>query len=172
MTPEFVAGARTLAAEGLAFDACVRWTQLADAAALAAAAPELRIVLDHVGKLPVSPATRGDGDVARWADGIRRIAERPRVHCKLSGLPAESSDDWTGDALTPFLDVALEAFGPDRLIYGSDWPVSGPGAAVAWIRLRVGRGCQTETGCTRRPAIPPSTSMAVPVVEPDAGLTR
>lgn len=125
----FVSAARAVADAGYVFDACVRRTQLREVARLADLVPELPIVLDHLGKPDVTAAPD-----ARWRDDLAVLADRPNVACKLSGLPAEAAgDDWTAGQLTPFLDAALEAFGPDRLLFGGDWPVSGPYAA--WEQL-------------------------------------
>ncbi len=137
----FVVGARRLASAGLTFDAGARWWQLPDVLALADAVPDLEIVLDHLGK----PAVGGDAAPAdtAWRDHIRALAERPRTWCKVSGLPAETSGSWTAAQVVPFLDAALEAFGPDRLLFGSDWPVSDPydrwlSTVVDWVEDRVG----------------------------------
>ena len=142
--PPFRAAARAVAAAGLSFDACVRWTQLPDVVELADAVPDLTIVLDHLGKPEVgSPEAADPADGTPWAESLRDLALRPNVVCKLSGLPAESSGEWTDAQLRPFLDVALDAFGPDRLLFGSDWPVSGPydrwaETATTWLEDRVG----------------------------------
>ncbi len=142
--PGFRDGARAVASAGLAFDACVRWTQLADVVALADAVPELTIVLDHLGKPPVGTAdAAAPADGTPWATELRRLARRHNVVCKLSGLPAESEGEWTAAQMRPFLDVALDAFGPHRLLFGGDWPVSGPygrwvDTVASWLDDRVG----------------------------------
>lgn len=147
--PRFRAAARAVAAAGLSFDACVRWTQLPDVVELADAVPDLTIVLDHLGKPEVgSPEAADPADGTPWAESLRDLALRPNVVCKLSGLPAESSGEWTDAQLRPFLDVALDAFGPDRLLFGSDWPVSGPygrwaETVTTWLEDRVGEHHQT-----------------------------
>ncbi|ALX65788.1 amidohydrolase family protein [Microbacterium sp. XT11] len=128
-SPAFIAGARALASRGLAFDACVRARQLSDVAALAAAVPDLRVVLDHVGKPEVGRAAAPEAPAAEWVSDLRAVARHPLVSCKLSGLPAEAGGDWTAAQLEPFLDEALAAFGPERLMWGSDWPVSVVGPA-------------------------------------------
>ena len=142
--PGFRHAARAVASAGLSFDACVRWSQLSDVIALADAVPELTIVLDHLGKPPVGSADdAAPADGTPWATELRRLARRHNVVCKLSGLPAESEGEWTSAQLRPFLDVALDAFGPHRLLFGSDWPVSGPygrwvETVVSWLDDRVG----------------------------------
>jgi len=137
-TPAFVEGAARVAARGWAFDACVRAHQLPDVAALAAELPELRIVLDHLGKPAIGTAAAPAAPEARWVRDLRALAAHPNTFCKLSGLPAEAGGAWDADQVVPFLDAAADAFGPDRLMWGSDWPVSalvaGPDDDVAYRR--------------------------------------
>ena len=86
--------------------------------------PDLRVVLDHLGKPPVDEGIASDAG-ARWRDGIRSLAALPGLHVKLSGLPAESADAAAYDAhVDDFIRFGLEAFGPERSMLGSDWPVS------------------------------------------------
>ncbi|MDQ4215746.1 amidohydrolase family protein [Microbacterium sp. ASV81] len=136
----FLAGAASVAARGWAFDACVRPPQLPDVTALAAALPELRIVLDHLGKPAVGTAPVPLVPDAAWIRDIGDLAVHGNVAVKLSGLPAEAGGSWDATQVAPFLDVVADAFGPDRLLWGSDWPVSavGPegyraGDRTAWL---------------------------------------
>lgn len=116
----FVAGARALASRSLVFDACVTEDQVEDVTALADAAPGLAIVLDHLGKPDVAAASPDT-----WRASISDLARRPNVSCKISGLaPETGTEDWALDTLRPYLDAVLDAFGPDRLLFGSDWPAS------------------------------------------------
>jgi L-fuconolactonase len=78
----------------------------------------LTFVLDHLSKPPIA-----SGSVEPWATRVRSLAAAPNVVAKLSGLVSEAGEHWTVADLRPYADVALEAFGPDRLMYGSDWPV-------------------------------------------------
>jgi L-fuconolactonase len=113
-------GLSTLGANGLAFDLVIRSDQIAGAARLAGQLPEVRFVLDQLGK----PAIR-DGRFASWAADLALLAACPNVTAKLSGLTTEAAwDSWTADDLRPFVEEALRVFGPERLMYGSDWPVS------------------------------------------------
>jgi L-fuconolactonase len=118
--PEVLSGLRALAAAGLAFDVMALPPQLPAAVTAARAVPELTFVLDHLGG---PPAGTGEGTTAGpWASAIRDLAALPNVTCKLSGAhtsPARASD------LRPYYEAVLAAFGPDRLMFGSDWPVSG-----------------------------------------------
>ncbi|WP_168209151.1 amidohydrolase family protein [Agromyces intestinalis] len=130
-------GLRIIAERGLSFDACVRHPQLDALVALLERVPDVTVILDHLGKPPVdagidSPAGR------RWSDAIMRVATRPGTFVKLSGLTAESSDptafDRNADA---FVEHALTAFGPQRTMLGSDWPVSATfgigGRFIDWV---------------------------------------
>ena len=117
--PEFVRGVRLLAEYGLSFDICIRHEQLPAVIALAGECPEVRFVLDHAGK----PRIR-DHLIEPWATNIRRLAEFPNVACKLSGLVTEADvATWTPTDLQPYIDIVLEAFGPERVMFGGDWPV-------------------------------------------------
>ncbi|UNK71251.1 amidohydrolase family protein [Microbacterium sp. H1-D42] len=123
-TAEFTAGARAVASRGWTFDACVSARQIPDVTALAAAVPDLRIVLDHLGKPAVGTDDAPLRPSAEWLRDIADLAQHPQVHVKLSGLPAEAGGHWDADQVRPFLDAVLTAFGEDRVMWGSDWPVS------------------------------------------------
>lgn len=123
-TAEFTAGARAVASRGWTFDACVSARQIPDVTALAAAVPELPIVLDHLGKPAIGTADAAHEPSAEWLGDLRELASSPQVFCKLSGLPAEAGGNWSAAQVTPFLDAVLDAFGAERLMWGSDWPVS------------------------------------------------
>lgn len=127
----FVTGAREVAAREWAFDACVRASQLPEIARLAGAVPELRMVLDHLGKPTVGTADAPVAPTMEWVRDLDDLARHPNVWCKLSGLPAEAGGDWSAEQLHPFLDAAADAFGVERLMWGSDWPVSVIGPAEA-----------------------------------------
>ena len=93
--------------------------QLAAATETAADLPDARFVLDHLAKPLIA-----DGVLEPWRSDLRALARHPNVACKLSGMVTEADwAKWTVDALRPYADAALEAFGPDRLLFGSDWPV-------------------------------------------------
>lgn len=82
--------------------------------------PQQLFVLDHIAK----PTIRSNQFDQAWATNIRELAKRQNVMCKFSGIVTEVRDaEWTDSLLKPYWDVALEAFGADRLMYGSDWPV-------------------------------------------------
>jgi L-fuconolactonase len=136
----FRAGAQALSDRGLTFDACVRGAaQLQDVIDLAAAVPGLRIVLDHVGKPGVGTASAPLTPDGAWIASIGELASYPQVFCKLSGLPAEAGGSWSAAQVEPFFDAAADAFGPARIMLGSDWPVSavtvagGSGGSGPWL---------------------------------------
>ncbi|MEY9930182.1 L-fuconolactonase [Catenulispora sp. GP43] len=127
--PDTLRGLRRLAPTGLAFDLIVRADQIPACTAVAHAVPDLRFVLDHLGKPPIASGAREP-----WAADIRALAELPNVSCKLSGLVTEADlERWTVADLRPYADVVLEAFGPERVMFGSDWPVSTLGAGYPQV---------------------------------------
>ncbi|KQY21472.1 hypothetical protein ASD16_17970 [Cellulomonas sp. Root485] len=129
--PGLLEGLRALARAGLPFDACIRHHQLAALTALLAKVPELPVVLDHLAKPPVAT-----GDDGTWERDLRALAALPQVSVKLSGMPPELRDDQDlAPAVRPWLEVALDAFGADRAMVGSDWPIS----AMLPRRLAPGR---------------------------------
>ena len=111
-----------VAARGLVFDVPDAWPRHLDAVAdLAHDLPELTVVVDHLAKPP-----RGTGEMAAWEAALRRVAAAsPATVAKLSGLQMRGQP-FTESALRPVLDVALDAFGADRLMYGGDWPMTVP----------------------------------------------
>ncbi|MEV4616066.1 amidohydrolase family protein [Kitasatospora sp. NPDC049258] len=119
LRPDVRRGLAAVAAAGLAFDLVVRPGQLAAAVAAAAGLTGLTFVLDHLGKPPVA-----EGRSEPWARDLRRLAALPNTVCKLSGLITEATPGvWSIEDLRPYTDTVLEAFGPYRLLFGSDWPV-------------------------------------------------
>lgn len=108
---------------GLTFDACVRWHQLRALTAALERVPGLRVVLDHIGKPPVAAGIDSDSGRA-WLQALTRLSALDDVAVKLSGLPAEARDSDPWRVAPPFIDAALAAFGADRCMVGSDWPVS------------------------------------------------
>jgi L-fuconolactonase len=119
--PEVIAALKAIAGTVPTFDLIVRVDQLPAAAKAAAAVPELGFVLDHLGKPQVRD---GDAGLKAWREAVAPLAKRPNVTAKLSGLVTEADwQHWTPNDLRPFIQTALELFGPDRLMFGSDWPV-------------------------------------------------
>ncbi|MFD9114740.1 amidohydrolase family protein [Streptomyces bottropensis] len=117
--PSVERGLRAVADRELAFDVLVRDHQLGQAVRLAERFPGLPLVLDHAGKPPIA-----SGGLEPWEKEVRRLAGHPHVRCKLSGLVTEADHrTWTTDDIRPVWHVLLSAFGADRLMFGSDWPV-------------------------------------------------
>ncbi|MEV4049935.1 amidohydrolase family protein [Amycolatopsis sp. NPDC049688] len=115
---DVLAGLAAVRDAGLVYDLLVRPHQLPAATAAVRALPELTFVLDHLAKPPVA-----GGDLEPWATGLATLAREPNVVAKLSGLVTEAGRPWRTGDLRPYADTALTAFGPDRLMLGSDWPV-------------------------------------------------
>lgn len=119
LRPDVLRGLTAVAEAGLAYDLLVLPHQLPAATAAAAQLPGLTFVLDHFAKPPVTA-----GELEPWGAELRALAALPNTVCKLSGLVTEADwVTWTTADLQPYADTALEAFGPDRLMFGSDWPV-------------------------------------------------
>ena len=85
--------------------------------------PEMRVVYDHCMKPQIRDQRAGGDGISEWADGMSQLAESTKGCCKLSGLITEADDGWTIDDLRPFASHVLSAFGADRVMWGSDWPV-------------------------------------------------
>jgi len=116
---DFQRGIAALTGRGLVYDVLVYPRQLPHAIELVARFPEQPFVLDHVAKPPVKQRR-----VEPWSEHLHALARHPNATCKLSGLVTEADwAAWTPRDLFPYLDVALDAFGPERLMFGSDWPV-------------------------------------------------
>jgi L-fuconolactonase len=115
-------------AAGLTFDALVKPRHLSHLARLIEARPDLRLVIDHGAKPHI--ATNGLGG---WSEQMLAIGRGSRAFCKLSGLASEAKAGWEPADLKPYVDVLLDAFGPARLMWGSDWPVvNEAGGYAAW----------------------------------------
>lgn len=115
----FVGGLRQLHGFGLTYDLLLFPPQLPAAVELAGMMPEQPFVLDHLAKPLIKP-----GILDPWQADLRALARHPNVSCKLSGLVTEAAwQGWRRADFAPYLEVALEAFGPKRLMLGSDWPV-------------------------------------------------
>lgn len=117
--PQVLEGLAVLGEFSLPFDLLIYSRQLPAATECVRQLPRLRFVLDHLAK----PDIRG-GEMARWENELRALAGYPNVFAKLSGLVTESDRaNWTAAQIRPYLDVAFSAFGWERLMIGSDWPV-------------------------------------------------
>jgi L-fuconolactonase len=120
LQPEFQRGLAALAPLGLVYDVLVYPKQLPAAIELVPRFPEQRFVLDHIAKPDIKRGAREP-----WATQIRTLGQNPNLSCKLSGLVTEADwARWQPADIHPYLDTVLEAFGPERLMIGSDWPVA------------------------------------------------
>jgi L-fuconolactonase len=120
LRPEVMPGLRAVADAGLAYDLLLRPPQIAAATRLCAELPDVRFVVDHLAKPDVA-----HGGYDRWSHLMAPFGDMPHVWCKLSGMVTEA--DWTtqtAEELKPYVARAMELFGEDRVMFGSDWPVS------------------------------------------------
>ena len=119
MRGDFLRGIKKLAGFGLSYDILIFPRHLENAIKLAAMFDGQPFVVDHIAK----PFIR-KGLLEPWKSRMNRLAKAPNVYCKLSGMVTEAEwGDWRKDDIAPYMDVVLEAFGPGRLMFGSDWPV-------------------------------------------------
>jgi L-fuconolactonase len=129
LRPDVRRGLAAVAAAGLVYDLIVLPHQLPACLKAAVDHPELTFVLDHLGKPPIAT-----GAPEPWATAVRALAALPNTVCKLSGMVTEADfAKWTVDDLRPYADTVLEAFGPSRLMFGSDWPVCTLAASYAQV---------------------------------------
>jgi L-fuconolactonase len=116
---DVVRGIKAVGRAGLVYDLLVRPRELPVALALARRLPDVRFVIDHIAKPPIS-----SGELEPWAGLIAPFRELEHVACKVSGMVTEADwSSWTPFDLQPYVDHVLDVFGPDRLLFGSDWPV-------------------------------------------------
>jgi len=139
----FLANVEKLATKDLELDVLVGPDALPDVASLAKRIPELRIVINHVAGVRID----GNAPDPTWVEGMQRAAEHPRMYCKVSGLVETTQDTPTPTDVayyTPTLDTLWETFGDDRVIYGSNWPVSEPFADYATVQRIVAEYVHTR----------------------------
>jgi L-fuconolactonase len=132
--PDFTRGLRLLAEAGLVYDILIYAHQLPAAIKLADLHPNQIFVLDHLAKPRIAAR-----ELSPWREHLRQLAERPNVMCKVSGMVSEADwQRWRMEDLSPYLNTALECFGPQRLLAGSDWPVCTVAASYSrwWQTLR------------------------------------
>ena len=116
---DFCRGVKEVSERGLTYDILVYPKQLDAATQFADRFPEMPLVLNHIAKPSIKK-----GEMEPWKREIEALAERPNVACKVSGMVTENNwEEWKKDEYHPYLDVVFEAFGEDRVIYGSDWPM-------------------------------------------------
>ena len=122
LKPQFVRNIQLLGKLGKRWDLCMRPDELMHGAKLADRCPDTKMVLDHCGNLSVQ---NKDARLRKkWERGIRALAERPNVICKISGIIASADkDNWSAGDLAPNMNFCLDTFGEDRVIFAGDWPV-------------------------------------------------
>lgn len=119
LSERFIKGIQLLGELGLSFDLCMRPAELADGAKLIDACPDTSFILDHCGNASVKAK-----DLSQWRADLAAIAKRKNVVCKVSGIVASAAPGpWTPDDLAPIINHVLASFGPDRVVFGGDWPV-------------------------------------------------
>lgn len=135
---DFCCGIGVLKNFGLTYDILIYPKQLPAAIKFAQRFPDQKFVLDHIAK----PSIR-TGEIDPWSANIRALAANPHVYCKVSGMVTEAKwQGWSPSDFTPYLDIVFEAFGADRIMFGSDWPVcllaadykDGRGIVDAYVR--------------------------------------
>jgi L-fuconolactonase len=120
LRPDFVAGVRLLAEYNLSFDLCIKHWQLPSVIELVRRCPDTAFILDHLGKPAIKQHV-----LDPWQADLRKLAELPNVVCKISGMVTEADHEgWQPTDLAPFINIVLDAFGAERVLFGSDWPVA------------------------------------------------
>lgn len=137
---QFVASMQLLGELGMSYDLCMRPTELADGAKLAALCPDTRFVVDHCGNADPKAFMPSSGEAPaheaeQWKRDLAMLADRPNVICKISGIVARvPQGEWNSDILAPAINFCLDKFGPDRVVFGGDWPVCLLGASYRrWV---------------------------------------
>ncbi|MGH6912252.1 MAG: amidohydrolase family protein [Geminicoccales bacterium] len=130
--PDFIAGLELLPRHDLAFDICVLHHQLPKAIEMVRQCPEVRFVLDHIGK----PGIKA-GLFEPWGQQLKELAAMPNVHCKISGVTTEADHrHWTREQLKPYIAHTIETFGFERVMYGGDWHVLElAGTYPQWVEI-------------------------------------
>ncbi len=135
LQPAYVRGVQLLGDLGLSFDLCMRPAELVDAVKLVDQCPDTRFIVDHCGNadpnivanpadLPRDPGDPFSHTRQQWMDDMATLADRPNVICKISGIVARATPGkWDAALLAPAVNHCLDSFGPDRVIFGGDWPV-------------------------------------------------
>ncbi|GGK72521.1 amidohydrolase [Rufibacter glacialis] len=119
LRPEFLRGIAQLEKYGFTYDVLIYPDQLVNTEKLMAAFPNQPFVIDHLAKPRIK-----NGELAEWKKGMQALARHENVSCKVSGMVTEADwQNWKKEDIYPYLDSVVEAFGPSRLLYGSDWPV-------------------------------------------------
>lgn len=117
--PAVLAGLRKLSERGLSYDLLVHTRHLQYVPLVAESCPDLALVIDHMAKPPIAR-----NEIKEWSEALKPVARYSNVYCKLSGLVTEANwSSWQTNDLRPYVEYAFELFGPDRMMFGSDYPV-------------------------------------------------
>ena len=129
---DFNAGVRKVSEAGLVYDILIFERHLSQAIQFVDKHPNQVFVLDHIAKPRIK-----DGLITPWRQNVRELAKRPNVYCKISGIVTEAEwGKWTPEQLLPYIETVIEAFGANRLMFGSDWPVCLLAATYKqWVEL-------------------------------------
>ena len=141
LQPRFVKSIQLLGELGMSFDLCMRPGELSDGERLARKCPGTRFIVDHCGNADPKAFQNADQqeskpwhEVDQWKRDMAALAQRDNVVCKISGIVARAPKGWKPEHLAPIIDHCLEQFGPDRVMFGSDWPVCKLGASYhEWV---------------------------------------
>ncbi len=134
----FVRDVQYLGEIGLSFDLCLRPSELGDAVGVVDQCPDTRFIVDHCGnadpQIVNGAANPFSHTKEQWQRDMAALGEREHVVCKISGIIARVPAGWSADILVPTVDHCLDSFGPDRVVFGGDWPVCNFGASLgAWV---------------------------------------
>lgn len=155
-------GVRALGEAGLVLDVLVRTRELPSAVRLVSELPDQTYVIDHLAKPAIARREKEP-----WSSMLGEVAHNPRVSCKVSGMVTEADwERWTIDDLRPYFDRVLETFGPDRMLYGTDWPVCTVAASYADV-LTAARLLSAELSTSEQARIFHGTAEAVYGIGPD-----
>ncbi len=121
LDPAFVRGIQLLGESNLSFDLCMRSGELHDADKLVAMCPHTRFIVDHCGNLSVQEQDAKARN--HWKSGMQHLAEHDHVVCKVSGIVASAAEGWKPQDLAENVRFTIDTFGPDRVMFASDWPV-------------------------------------------------
>jgi L-fuconolactonase len=163
--PDVTRALRAVEAAGLGYDLVIYPHQLPAATAAADAVPALTFVLDHAAKPPLA---NGGADLGPWTAAITAFAARPNTVCKLSGLVTVAAPGVPDAAFRPAADVLLSAFGPDRLLFGSDWPVCLLGRDYAGV-MSLARALVEDLSAAEQTAVFSANAARVYRLDPTAG---
>lgn len=132
LQPKFVESIQLLGELGKSFDLCVRPAEVVDAVKLVEQCPKTRFILDHCGNMSV---TSTDENLrAKWKQGMKELAAKPNVMCKVSGIVVTANKDWKAEDLAPNINFTIDTFGDDRVMFAGDWPVCTLRASYAqWV---------------------------------------